>query len=238
MEVCGEERSSDSDRWGHSPPSPRCSLWYYTRWQCCHVTGMHPVFPAERSRMLLMLIGSFSQQAPPCAPANNKRPRCLLRLINQTNAIGGTKHVCKCTWAFLTCLPVYMAGGSGGFVHLCVCVRANALCGRCQRMAWVNSMTEFCFSHKLLSSPLYVWQLYKEPGDGPVIGQLGLVCLCLGAGWRKHLLLFSNAGHTDGWSIQGKTKIKCLSKVSGHQEPPDQLQYCVSSQVSRTLSEG
>lgn len=75
----------------------------------------------ERSRMLLMLIGSFSQQAPPCAPANNKRSRCLLRLINQTNATGGTKHVCKCTWAFLTCLPVYMAGGSGGFMHLCVC---------------------------------------------------------------------------------------------------------------------
>lgn len=128
MEVCGEERSSDSDKWGLSPPSPRCSRWYYTRWQCCHVTGMHPVFPAERSRMLLMLIGSFSQQAPPCAPANNKRPRCLLRLINQTNATGGTKHVCKCTWAFLTCLPVYMAGGSGGFMHLCVCVWGQTRC--------------------------------------------------------------------------------------------------------------
>lgn len=77
--------------------------------------------PAERSRMLLMLIGSFNQQAPPCAPANNKRPCCLLRLINQTNATGGTKHVCKCTWAFLTCLPVYMAGGFKG-VHAFVCV--------------------------------------------------------------------------------------------------------------------
>lgn len=118
--LCGEERSSDSERWGLSPPSPPCSLCHYMRWQCCHVTGMHPVFPAERSRMLLMLIGSFSQQAPPCAPANNKRPRCLLRLINQTNATDGTKHVCKCTWAFLTCLPVYMARGSGGFMHLCV----------------------------------------------------------------------------------------------------------------------
>lgn len=82
---------------------------------------MHPIFPDERGRMLLMLIGSFSRQAPPCAPANNKSPRCLLRLINQTNATGGTKHVCKCTWAFLTCLPVYMARGSEGFMRLCGC---------------------------------------------------------------------------------------------------------------------
>lgn len=118
MKICIEERNCDSDRWGLSPPSSPCSLWYYTRWQCCNVTGMHPVFPDERSRMLLMLIGSFSRQAPPCAPANNKR----LRLINQTNATGGTKHVCKCTWAFLTCLPVYMARGSEGFMRLCVSV--------------------------------------------------------------------------------------------------------------------
>lgn len=120
MEVCAEERSLDSDGWGLSPSSP-CSLWYYTRWQCCDVKGMHPIFPDERGRMLLMLIGSFSRQAPPCAPANNKSPRCLLRLINQTNATGGTKHVCKCTWAFLTCLPVYMARGSEGFMRLCGC---------------------------------------------------------------------------------------------------------------------
>lgn len=120
-EFCAEERSC------------------YMRWQCCHVTGMHPVFPAERSRMLLMLIGSFSQQALPCAPANNKRPCCLLRLINQTNATGGTKHVCKCTWAFLTCLPVYMAGGSRGFMHLCVWLRANVVYGRCQRTAWAGA---------------------------------------------------------------------------------------------------
>lgn len=70
-----------------------------------------------------------------CAPANNKRPCGLLRLINQTNATGGTKHVCKRTWAFLTCLPVYMAGAARGFVYLCECVwpRANVLYGRCQR---------------------------------------------------------------------------------------------------------
>lgn len=130
---------------------------YYTRWQCCHVPGMYPVFPAERSRMLLMLIGSFSQQAPPCAPANNKRPRCLLRLINQTNATGGTKHVCKCTWAFLTCLPVYMEGGSGGFMHLCVCDWGQTSCMELP----ANGPSEL-YDRILL-----------------LIGQLGLLCLFL-----------------------------------------------------------
>lgn len=162
IEVCGKERICDSDRWGPSPPSS-CTLWYYMRWQCCHVTGMHPVFPAERSRMLLMLIGSFSQKAPPCAPASNKRPRCLLRLINQTNAIGGTKHVCKCTWAFLTCLPVYMAAGFKG-VHAFVCVwlRTNVLYGHCQRMAWVNSTTEFSFFTWLVVVPTVCCGIYIE----------------------------------------------------------------------------
>lgn len=79
--------------------------------------------------MLLMLIGSFSQRALPCTPTNNKRPCCLLRLINQTNATGGTKHVCKCTWAFLSCLPVYMAGGSRGFMRFVrACVTEGKRC--------------------------------------------------------------------------------------------------------------
>lgn len=89
--------------------------------------------------MLLMLIGSFSQRALPCTPTNNKRPCCLLRLINQTNATGGTKHVCQCTWAFLSCLPVYMAGGSRGFmrfVRACVTEgKTLCVCGRSQPMA-------------------------------------------------------------------------------------------------------
>lgn len=161
MKVCGEERAGDSDRWGLSAPSSLCSLWYYMRWQCCHVTGMHPVFPVERSRMLLMLIGSFSQQAPPCAPASNKRPCCLLRLINQTNATGGTKHVCKCTWAFLTCLAVYMAEGFRG-VHafVCVCDWGQTCCmdAASEWPEWTRRLNS-AFSPSLLRYLLYVWQL-------------------------------------------------------------------------------
>lgn len=70
-----------------------------------------------------MLMGSFSHQAPD----NNKGVSRLLRPINQTNATIGTKHVCKRTWAFLTCLAVYVAEGSEGFIHLCALLRANVL---------------------------------------------------------------------------------------------------------------
>ena len=176
MEVCRKERIFDSERWGLSPPSTPCTLVLYEM-TMLHVTGMHPVFPAERSRMLLMLIGSFSQQAPPCAPASNKRPRCLLRLINQTNAIGGTKHVCKCTWEFLTCLPVYMAGGSRGFMHLCVCDRGQTCCldAANEWPEWTLQLNS-AFSVGLLRCPLYVWQLHGVFGDVSVIGQLGLLC--------------------------------------------------------------
>lgn len=200
MKVCGEEKAGDSDRWGLSAPSSLCSLWYYMRWQCCHVTGMHPVFPAERSRMLLMLIGSFSQQAPPCAPASNKRPCCLLRLINQTNATGGTKHVCKCTWAFLTCLAVYMAEGFRGvhaFVCVCVWLRANVLYGRCQRMARVNSTTKFSFFTQLVAVPaLCVAALQRSVMDWAVLS-LASVLQCRSGTkidemrWRKPLPLLS-----------------------------------------------
>lgn len=107
-----------------------------------HVAWMRPVFPDESGWMLLMPIGSFSQQAPPCAPDDNKRSCCLLQPINQTNATIGTKLVCKCTWAFLTCSPVYVAEGVRGvhpFMSVCVSLRPCVLYGW---MDLVNSRTE------------------------------------------------------------------------------------------------
>lgn len=170
---------------------------YYTRWQCCHVPGMYPVFPAERSRMLLMLIGSFSQQAPPCAPANNKRPRCLLRLINQTNATGGTKHVCKCTWAFLTCLPVYMEGGSGGFMHLCVCDWGQTSCMELP----ANGPSEL-YDRILLFTRVVDWSAWTALSFSPP-GFEGRKLERRGAGWRKHLQLQPLLKFSSFWNAIG-----------------------------------
>lgn len=102
------------------PALPGASItWGSTMPPCYRNASCSP--PAERSRMLLMLIGSFSWQAVPCAPANNKRPRCLLRPINQTNATGGTKHVCNARGhschACLFIWPREVQGGS------CICAR-------------------------------------------------------------------------------------------------------------------
>lgn len=129
--------------------------WHYFRWQCFYVTRMNPAFPWWSSRMLLMLMGSFSHQAP----ANNKGFSRLLRPISQTNATIGTKPVCKCTWAFLTCLVVYVAEGSEGFIHLCALLRANVLP--------VSVLSELWWNHFFL---VVAPAVSFNNTEGPVIG--------------------------------------------------------------------
>lgn len=136
---------------------------------------------------------------------------------------------------------LYGEGFRGVHAFVWVWLRANGLYGRCQRMAWVNSLTEFCFSLELWRYLMFVWQLHRGSSDVSVIGHVGLFCLFSGsqhgAGGREHLLLLINVRHTDGWLIKGEANSG-LSLV--HHEPPEQLQ-CFLAKIlknTETLVEG
>lgn len=79
-----------------------------------------PVFSAERSRMLLMLMGSFSPRAPPPQPRRSQRTSPLARSDQLTKQMPpvAQKHVCKCARAFLACLTVYTVQRVHAFVRL------------------------------------------------------------------------------------------------------------------------
>lgn len=84
----------------------------------------------------------------------------------------------------------------------------------------VSVIMSLVWHHRNESKNVYIFYPSKDGSQMSKGTSSTLWCYKSG----HYFLLLINYLTTDGWHIKGKTNVKCLSKVLGHHNPPEQLQ--------------